>query len=77
MTKLDRRQLIAGTAAAILAPAVTPGGRSWAQPRDTTIRLGVLTDFSGPYRDLGPDLGRLRPPGGGGFGRWRAASRSR
>jgi branched-chain amino acid transport system substrate-binding protein len=51
MTKLDRRQLIAGTAAAILAPAVTPGGRSWAQPRDTTIRIAVLADFSGPYRD--------------------------
>ncbi len=46
-TSTTRRHLIAGTAAAGLL-----GRRAWAQaPR--TVKIGVLTDMSGPYKDLG------------------------
>jgi branched-chain amino acid transport system substrate-binding protein len=41
----SRRQILAGAAIAASAP------RAFAQPRDQTIRIGVLADFSGPYRD--------------------------
>ncbi len=45
---ITRRHL----AAASMAAAFLPGGRARAQaPR--TIRIGVLTDMSGPYKDLG------------------------
>ena len=43
---LHRRTLIATGAAA----SVTPGRRARAQAN--TIRIGLLTDFSGPYRDI-------------------------
>ncbi len=46
MTEMTRRAALAGGAA--LAAAPLPGR---AQPRDATIRIGVLADFSGPYRD--------------------------
>jgi len=46
MTMIPRRAAIAGGAALLAAPLPA---RS--QPRDTTIRIGVLADFSGPYRD--------------------------
>ncbi|NOG73075.1 ABC transporter substrate-binding protein [Roseicella sp. DB1501] len=45
MPPIGRRPLLAGLAA---APAA---GRAWAQPREATIRIAVLADFSGPYRD--------------------------
>ena len=46
-TSTTRRHLIAGTAAAGLL-----GRRAWAQaPR--TVKIGVLTDMSGPFKDLG------------------------
>ncbi|WP_367617398.1 ABC transporter substrate-binding protein [Plastoroseomonas hellenica] len=47
MMMLDRRQLLAG-GAALAAAAPLPAR---AQTRDTTIRIGVLADFTGPYRD--------------------------
>src|SRR5437764_780029 len=43
--KLSRRHLLAGTAAAPLM------GRARAQPATESIRIGVLTDLSGQYRD--------------------------
>jgi branched-chain amino acid transport system substrate-binding protein len=46
MTLLTRRTAIVGGAA--LAATPLPG-RS--QPRDQTVRIAVLADFSGPYRD--------------------------
>ncbi|MFN3449905.1 MAG: ABC transporter substrate-binding protein [Roseococcus sp.] len=46
MTEITRRAALAGGAA--LAAAPLPGR---AQPRDAAIRIGVLADFSGPYRD--------------------------
>lgn len=49
MTFVNRRQILAGGAAAGAA-IVAPSGKSWAQPRDQVIRIGVLADFSGPYR---------------------------
>jgi branched-chain amino acid transport system substrate-binding protein len=49
MTLLDRRQFLAGTAAT--GACLAAPGRAWAQPRDTTLRIAVLADFSGPYRD--------------------------
>ncbi len=49
MNNINRRQVLAGGVAAGAA-AVIPGRRSWAQPRDQVIRIGVLADFSGPYR---------------------------
>lgn len=51
---LDRRQLLAG-GAALAAAAPLPAR---AQPRDTTIRIGVLADFSGPYRPRRPSRSR-------------------
>ncbi|PWC26446.1 ABC transporter substrate-binding protein [Teichococcus aestuarii] len=42
---LPRRHLLAGTGAALLA------GRSARAQAKQTIRIGVLTDMSGPYRD--------------------------
>ncbi|TCZ56310.1 ABC transporter substrate-binding protein [Roseicella aquatilis] len=47
MTLLDRRQFLAGTAAASASLALP----ARAQTRDATIRIGVLADFSGSYRD--------------------------
>jgi hypothetical protein len=45
---LDRRGLLTATALA----AVQTGRLARAQPaRENTIRLGALTDMSGPYRD--------------------------
>ena len=49
MTDFNRRQLLAGGAAAGAA-IIAPSGRGWAQTRDQVIRIGVLADFSGPYR---------------------------
>ncbi|NMJ39713.1 ABC transporter substrate-binding protein [Roseomonas sp. JC162] len=49
MTAFNRRQILAGGAAAGAA-AIAPTGRVWAQARDQVIRIGVLADFSGPYR---------------------------
>ncbi|MDB5373704.1 MAG: Amino acid/amide transporter substrate-binding protein family [Belnapia sp.] len=46
MIQIDRRRLLAGFGAA----AALPGGAR-AQSAATTIRIGVLADFSGPYRD--------------------------
>ncbi|MCX8133282.1 MAG: ABC transporter substrate-binding protein [Roseococcus sp.] len=46
MTEMTRRAALAGGAALAAAPL-----RGRAQPRDATIRIGVLADFSGPYRD--------------------------
>jgi branched-chain amino acid transport system substrate-binding protein len=46
---IDRRTLLAGSAAAVAAPALV--GRARAQ--GATITLGVLNDQSGPYRDTG------------------------
>ncbi|MEO3470750.1 ABC transporter substrate-binding protein [Roseomonas sp. CAU 1739] len=48
MTIVNRRQILAGGAVAGAATLTT--GRAWAQPRDQVIRIGVLADFSGPYR---------------------------
>ncbi len=45
---LDRRHILAGGAALATAPLARPAR---AQGRDATIRIGVLADFSGPYRD--------------------------
>ena len=44
-----RRALLAGLAA---APALPRTGRAQAQVSQPTVRLGVLGDFSGPYRHL-------------------------
>jgi branched-chain amino acid transport system substrate-binding protein len=44
MTALTRRAAIGAAASVAALPAR-------AQPRDTTIRIGVLADFSGTYRD--------------------------
>ena len=49
MTEFNRRQILAGGAAAGAA-IITPSGRASAQARDQVIRIGVLADFSGPYR---------------------------
>ncbi len=49
MTAFNRRQVLAGGAAAGAA-AIAPTSRVWAQARDQVIRIGVLADFSGPYR---------------------------
>jgi len=46
MSMITRRSAIAGGAA--LAAAPLPGR---GQPRENTIRIAVLADFSGPYRD--------------------------
>ena len=52
---IQRRTLLSAAAAAPLAGGLTRGARAQAN----TIRIGVLTDMSGPYRDLaGP--GSLR-----------------
>ena len=47
---LDRRSLLAGAAAAPFAGAL-PFRRARAQAANT-VRIGVLTDMSGPYRDI-------------------------
>ncbi|MBR0669734.1 ABC transporter substrate-binding protein [Neoroseomonas soli] len=49
MTGFNRRQILAGGAAAGAA-IIAPSGRARAQARDQVIRIGVLADFSGPYR---------------------------
>jgi branched-chain amino acid transport system substrate-binding protein len=49
MTGVARRELL-GAAGLAAASAALPGRRARAQAR-TTIRIGVLTDMSGPYRD--------------------------
>jgi branched-chain amino acid transport system substrate-binding protein len=46
MVQLTRRAALGGAAAALAVP-----GSGWSQPRDNVIRIGVLADFSGPYRD--------------------------
>jgi branched-chain amino acid transport system substrate-binding protein len=46
MTTLHRRQILAGTAAAGAALIAPPRARA----QDQVIRIGVLADFSGPYR---------------------------
>jgi len=46
MNSITRRTALGGALGAAALPVV---GR--AQTRDTTIRIGVLADFSGPYRD--------------------------
>ncbi len=48
--RLTRRELM-GSAAAAAAATILPVGRARAQT--PTIKLGVLTDLSGPYKDLG------------------------
>ncbi|HWT10751.1 MAG TPA: ABC transporter substrate-binding protein [Roseomonas sp.] len=48
MTTLNRRHILAG--GALAGAATLTSGRAWAQPRDQVIRIGVLADFSGPYR---------------------------
>ena len=48
--RLTRRDLM-GTAAASLAATALPLGRARAQT--PTLKIGVLTDLSGPYKDLG------------------------
>jgi branched-chain amino acid transport system substrate-binding protein len=46
--RLGRRTLLAGTAAATMAPR--------ARAQGATIKIGVLNDMSGPYRDTGGPL---------------------
>ena len=46
MNPITRRGALAATA---IAPTIALPAR--AQPRDSTIRIGVLADMSGPYRD--------------------------
>jgi branched-chain amino acid transport system substrate-binding protein len=46
MTMLERRGLLLGAAASLGSTRLAR-----AQARDTTIRIAVLADFSGPYRD--------------------------
>ena len=48
LSALGRRTLLAGTAAAAMAPR--------ARAQGTTIKIGVLNDMSGPYRDTGGPL---------------------
>jgi branched-chain amino acid transport system substrate-binding protein len=45
MNRITRRGALGATAASVIA------AKSHAQARDNTIRIGVLADFSGPYRD--------------------------
>ena len=49
MTEINRRALMAGTAT--LAMAALPMAKARAQAANT-IRIGVLNDMSGPYRDI-------------------------
>jgi branched-chain amino acid transport system substrate-binding protein len=55
MVGTTRRQVLAGTAAvaggALAGGTLAGTGRAWAQPRDQVVRIAVLADFSGPYRD--------------------------
>jgi branched-chain amino acid transport system substrate-binding protein len=51
---VSRRTLLA-TAAAATLPALP--GRARAQGQNTTIKIGVLNDMSGPYRDTGGMMG--------------------
>jgi branched-chain amino acid transport system substrate-binding protein len=46
-----RRQFIGGSAAAALTTGAFSSRIGWAQPADT-IRIGVITDMSGIYRDV-------------------------
>ena len=48
---IDRRTLLKATAAAPLAAAL-PGGGARAQGAANTIKIGVLNDQSGLYRDI-------------------------
>ena len=48
--RLDRRTLL-GTAAAATTAAILPGSRAHAQGKPS-LKVGVLTDLSGPYKDL-------------------------
>ncbi|MGA3398876.1 MAG: ABC transporter substrate-binding protein [Acetobacteraceae bacterium] len=52
--RLTRRTLLATAAAS--ASAAVPGGRSRAQPRQI-VRIGVMNDQSGPYRDVNGPTG--------------------
>ncbi|MDB5379285.1 MAG: putative substrate-binding protein [Rubritepida sp.] len=51
MSRIDRRALLGATAGAA-ALGVLPGRRARAQAANT-IRIGVMNDQSGPYRDIG------------------------
>ena len=46
----SRRQVLTGVAAGA-TPLIAFPRRARAQPRDRVVRMGVLADFSGPYRD--------------------------
>ncbi|MGC4051643.1 MAG: hypothetical protein QM757_20005 [Paludibaculum sp.] len=60
--RLSRRALLGG--GVLTAPAIRRARAADAAP----IRIGVLNDQSGPYRDDdGPDRYGLRPAGGEGF----------
>ena len=57
--QLSRRGLLGSAAALSTAPLLRARGQT-----KPTIKLGVLTDLSGTYRDnTGPTTGRLRPSG--------------
>jgi len=49
---LDRRTLLKAAAAAPLAGALPWGGAARAQGAANAIKIGVLTDMSGAYRDI-------------------------
>jgi branched-chain amino acid transport system substrate-binding protein len=49
---INRRRLIGAAAAAPLAGALTAGARSARAQAANTIRIGLITDMSGPYRDI-------------------------
>jgi branched-chain amino acid transport system substrate-binding protein len=48
--RIDRRNLL-GVAAAATTAAILPGARAFAQGKPT-LKVGVLTDLSGPYKDI-------------------------
>jgi branched-chain amino acid transport system substrate-binding protein len=49
---INRRSLIGAAAAAPLAGALTTGARPARAQAANTIRIGLITDMSGPYRDI-------------------------
>ena len=51
--QLDRRTLLGTAAAATLPLATLPLAGRRARAQANTIRIGVLNDQSGPYRDTG------------------------
>src|SRR5947209_5682804 len=48
---VTRRSLGGAAMAAVTATGLIRARAGWAQTRDPVLRLGVLTDLSGPYRD--------------------------